>query len=116
MVGPGVAHKGVDGLGPANGPSSADGANASPQLVTATDAKNPGAWADHTDIRPTIMALVGLKDDYVDDGRVLTEDLDGLPGSDRRQEVPSHSPSVTSSSTPASGSSEPTCSLLTRPH
>ncbi len=80
MVGPGVAHKGVDGLGPANGPSSADGANASPQLVTATDAKNPGTWADHTDIRPTIMALVGLKDDYVTDGRVLTEDLTISPG------------------------------------
>ena len=33
VVGPGVAHKGVDGLGPADGPSSADGANANPQLV-----------------------------------------------------------------------------------
>jgi hypothetical protein len=80
LVGPGVAHKGVDGLGPADGPSSADGANASPQLVTATDAKNPGTWADHTDTRPTIMALVGLKDDYVTDGRVLTEDLTISPG------------------------------------
>ena len=77
VVGPGVAHKGVDGLGPADGPSSADGANANPQLVTTTDAKNPGTWAD---IRPTIMALVGLKDDYVTDGRVLTEDLKISPG------------------------------------
>ena len=42
--------------------------------------KNPGTWADHTDIRPTIMALVGLKDDYVSDGRVLTEDLTISPG------------------------------------
>src|SRR5262249_22477663 len=30
-------------------------------------------WADHTDIRPTIMALLGLQDDYVHDGRVLWE-------------------------------------------
>src|SRR5262249_4266740 len=68
MVGPGVAHKGVDGLGPTQGPSSADGANSNPQLVTALT--NPGTWADHTDIRPTILALAGLKDDYVTDGRV----------------------------------------------
>lgn len=32
-------------------------------------------WADETDIRPTIMALVGLKDDYGSDGRVLVEDV-----------------------------------------
>jgi hypothetical protein len=32
-------------------------------------------WSDHTDIQPTIMALTGLHDDYVPDGRVLVEDL-----------------------------------------
>ena len=32
-------------------------------------------WSDHTDIRPTILALVGLKDDYTQAGRVLFEDL-----------------------------------------
>jgi hypothetical protein len=32
-------------------------------------------WSDHTDIRPTILAMVGLKDDYTDAGRVLFEDL-----------------------------------------
>jgi hypothetical protein len=32
-------------------------------------------WTDHTDLRPTILALVGLKDDYVHDGRVITEVL-----------------------------------------
>jgi len=32
-------------------------------------------WADETDIRPTMLALAGLKDDYVSDGRVLVEDL-----------------------------------------
>ncbi len=78
LVGPGVAHKGVDGFTPAQGPSSQDGSNSSPQLVTSLE--NPGTWADHTDIRPTIMALTGLKDDYVDDGRVLVEDLTASRG------------------------------------
>ncbi|HET7173272.1 MAG TPA: hypothetical protein VFI30_03210 [Nocardioidaceae bacterium] len=32
-------------------------------------------WADQTDIRPTMLALLGLRDDYVSDGRVLVEDL-----------------------------------------
>jgi acid phosphatase len=32
-------------------------------------------WTDHTDIRPTILRLVGLTDSYVSDGRVLTEIL-----------------------------------------
>src|SRR3954451_718238 len=40
-------------------------------------------WTDHTDIRPTMLALLGLKDDYVSDGRVVTEFLkgDALPKS-----------------------------------
>ena len=33
-------------------------------------------WSDHTDVRPTILNLVGLKDDYVHDGRLLSEILD----------------------------------------
>jgi hypothetical protein len=33
-------------------------------------------WADHTDLRPTILELTGLSDDYVHDGRVITEILD----------------------------------------
>jgi hypothetical protein len=32
-----------------------------------------GTFTDHTDIRPTILTLVRLKDDYAHDGRVLTE-------------------------------------------
>jgi hypothetical protein len=78
LVGPGVKHMGVDGFTAHQGPSSASGANASPKPVTAV--KNPGTWADHTDIRPTILALIGLKDDYVDDGRVLTEVMTTAPG------------------------------------
>ncbi len=33
-------------------------------------------WTDHTDVRPTILALLGLHDDYTHDGRVIVEQLD----------------------------------------
>jgi hypothetical protein len=33
-------------------------------------------FSDHTDVRPTMLALLGLKDDYVHDGRVLAEWID----------------------------------------
>jgi hypothetical protein len=32
-------------------------------------------WSDHTNVRPTILALLGLKDSYILDGRVLIEGL-----------------------------------------
>ncbi|OLC57276.1 MAG: hypothetical protein AUH85_03845 [Chloroflexi bacterium 13_1_40CM_4_68_4] len=48
FVGPGVAHNGVDS----------------------------STWTDHANVRPTILSLLGLKDDYVHDGRVLIEALD----------------------------------------
>ena len=32
-------------------------------------------WSDHTDIRPTLLSLVGLQNDYQSQGRVLAEDL-----------------------------------------
>jgi hypothetical protein len=32
-------------------------------------------WADHTDVRPTMLDLVGLGDTYVHDGRVLLDQL-----------------------------------------
>ena len=53
MVGPGVQSRGVD----------------------------DATWSDHTDIRPTMLLLAGLKDDYGHDGRALVEDLsiDALP-------------------------------------
>jgi hypothetical protein len=49
MVGPGVDQVGVDST----------------------------TWSDHTDIRPTLMVLLGLKDDYSHDGRALTEVFSG---------------------------------------
>jgi hypothetical protein len=30
------------------------------------------AWSDHTDVRPTMLEPVGLQDDSVQDGRVIT--------------------------------------------
>ena len=30
-------------------------------------------WADHADVRPTMLALLGLQDQYISDGRVLAE-------------------------------------------
>ncbi|HYY03335.1 MAG TPA: hypothetical protein VE736_05560 [Gaiellaceae bacterium] len=44
--------------------------------------KNSGdftGWTDHTDVRPTMLSLLGLSDDYVRDGRPVTQVLD--PGS-----------------------------------
>ena len=54
LVGPGVAHKGVDGLGPAQGPSSA-GANSG--QVTVPGSGTTGTWVDHTDIRPDASSI-----------------------------------------------------------
>ncbi len=52
--------------------------------------RNDDVFSDHTDLRPTILALLGLKDDYVHDGRVLVENLKSgaLPDSleDSREE------------------------------
>jgi hypothetical protein len=58
LVGPGIDNKGVDRT----------------------------TWSDHTDIRPTLMVLLGLKDDYSHDGRALTEVFKGWarPAATRR--------------------------------
>ena len=48
LVGPGVQHHGVDNT----------------------------TWSDHTDDRPTMLSILGLADNYVDDGRVLVQNLD----------------------------------------
>lgn len=34
-------------------------------------------WSDHADIRPTLLVLLGLKDDYAHEGRALVETFDG---------------------------------------
>jgi arylsulfatase A-like enzyme len=35
--------------------------------------RNDDVFTDHADVRPTIMSLLGLKDDYVHEGRVVAE-------------------------------------------
>ena len=48
-----------------------------PGTVFETHAHGDDAtWVDHTDLRPTILTLSGLSDDYRHDGRVITEILD----------------------------------------
>src|SRR5712691_11102508 len=37
---------------------------------------DPTTWTDHTNVRPTMLTLLGLHDDYVLDGRVLIEALE----------------------------------------
>jgi len=46
-------------------------------------------WTDHTDIQPTMLSLAGLKDDYVPDGRVITQFMTNgaLPNGIRHQEA-----------------------------
>jgi hypothetical protein len=72
FAGPGVAHLGLDGSPPDAGPNSA-GPNSG--QVTVPQSGTTGTWIDETDIRPTIMYLTGLRDDYTEDGRVITQIL-----------------------------------------
>jgi hypothetical protein len=61
FAGPGVKHLGLDGSPPAKGPNSVGPDSGQ---VTVPDEHTTGPWVDETDIRPTIMYLTGLKDDY----------------------------------------------------
>jgi hypothetical protein len=46
-----------------------------PGVAHAKDGIDSTTWTDHTNVRPTILALTDLKDDYVDDGWVIVEAL-----------------------------------------
>jgi hypothetical protein len=72
FAGPGVKNLGLDGSAADAGPNSA-GPNSG--QVTVPDSGTTGTWVDETDIRPTIMYLTGLRDDYEHDGRVISEIL-----------------------------------------
>ena len=72
FVGPGVRHLGLDGPTASQGPSSA---GAGSGQITVSEQHLPGPWVDETDIRPTLMYLTGLRDDYEHDGRVITQIL-----------------------------------------
>jgi hypothetical protein len=78
FVGPTVTARGVDGSGPADGPSSA-GADSGQENLIQQAAANPGTWVDETDIQPTMLYLAGLRDDYVPDGRVISQILTEPP-------------------------------------
>jgi hypothetical protein len=72
LAGPGVANLGLDGTAPSAGPNSAGPDSGQ---VTVPGSGTTGTWVDETDIRPTIMYLTGLRDDYTHDGRVITQVL-----------------------------------------
>ena len=72
LAGPGVKNLGLDGSAANAGPSSAGPDSGQ---VTVPDSGTTGTWVDETDIRPTVMYLLGLKDDYEHDGRVITQVL-----------------------------------------
>jgi hypothetical protein len=72
FAGPGVRHLGLDGTSAANGPNSAGPNSGQTEVV---NSGTTGTWVDETDIRPTLVYLAGLKDDYEHDGRVITEIL-----------------------------------------
>jgi hypothetical protein len=72
FAGPGVKQLGLDGQAPNAGPSSA-GPNSG--QVEVVNSGTTGTWMDETDLRPTLMYLTGLKDDYEHDGRVVTQIL-----------------------------------------
>ncbi len=72
FVGPGVKNLGVDGPQPADGPNSAGPDSGQ---VTVPGSGTTGTWVDETDIRPTMMYLAGLRDDYEHDGRVISQIL-----------------------------------------
>jgi hypothetical protein len=72
FAGPGVRRLGLDGPA-ANKGTTSSGRN-SGQIEVVQD-HFPGPWADEADIRPTILYLAGLRDDYQHDGRVITQVL-----------------------------------------
>jgi hypothetical protein len=47
--------------------------------MTVPELSTQGTWSDEPDIRPTLLSLVGLRDDYRSDGRVITEIMRHVP-------------------------------------
>jgi hypothetical protein len=75
IAGKGVAVNGVDGPEPAAGnqPSDPESTRTVPQ------ASQVGTWVEETDIRPTMLHLLGLSDDYQSDGHVIAQALATVP-------------------------------------
>ena len=57
-----------------------------------TTAIDSHTWTDHTNLRPTILSLVGLKDNYTDDGHVLVQALDKQVGAGRARRLEDRRP------------------------
>ena len=70
IAGPGVAHLGLDGTPASAGPNSAGPDSGQ---ITVPGSGTKGTWLDETDVRPTLMYLTGLRDDYQPDGRVVSQ-------------------------------------------
>jgi hypothetical protein len=71
LVGPGVAQRGVDGPQPAGGNEASD-----PNSTrTVPQASGTGTYVDEVDLRPTLLHLVGLQDDYPSDGTIVNQVL-----------------------------------------
>jgi hypothetical protein len=71
MAGRGVAVNGVDGPQPAGGNQPSDPES----LHTVPQASQVGTWVEEADIRPTMLYLTGLHDDYQSDGEVIGQAL-----------------------------------------
>jgi hypothetical protein len=66
---------GIDGPTPAEGNQASD-----PEANnTVPQASTKGTWVEETDIRPTMLQLLGLSDDYQSDGHVITQALAVVP-------------------------------------
>ena len=75
IAGKGVKVNGVDGPAPADGNQPSD-----PESThTVPEASTVGTWVEETDIRPTMLYLAGLTDDYQSDGHVITQALANVP-------------------------------------
>ena len=75
FAGKGVAVNGVDGPQPADSNEASD-----PNSThTVPQASGTGTWVEETDLRPTLLQLTGLTDDYVNDGAVVASALDSAP-------------------------------------
>jgi hypothetical protein len=71
LVGPGVAADGIDGPTPEQSNQASD-----PNSTrTVPQASTRGTWVEEVDLRPTMLHLLGLTDDYATDGRVVSQVL-----------------------------------------
>jgi hypothetical protein len=75
VAGKGVAVNGVDGPDPSAGNQPHDPESTN----TVPEASQTGTWVEETDVRPTMLYLVGLSDDYQSDGHVIIQALESVP-------------------------------------